>query len=564
MPASIVFDEKQVYNLFVVQGLTKVKTAEILGINRKTLTTYINENGWKQSDEAVKKNRARPNKYKINLDKNLLVELYINQNLTVEETAAQLGVNESAVRKRLMEFGISKTKEARIENAKRKFLENHPDGWADQEFRQKIEDSCVAKYGVKYPSQNLEIKEKIRETCRKNFGVDCSLQNEKVREKGVLKMLSKYGCKHPMESQEIKDRVKQTCLKNFGVENPAMSQEITDKKLRTFFKNRNNDKVDYILEVIKTSESFRNFIVTNNFTTTKQIADALNYSLCPIERYLTIYRCWDLIKHYKSAMEIEVKTFLDECGILTISTRDIISPYEIDMYSDTYKIGIEFNGNYWHCDLEKAVDYHQMKSLMAKEAGVDLIHIYEYEWNDSRRQPIIKSILKSAFGVLDKNISAVKCIIKPIVLEDAKVFCEANYLYDISMFDIGYGLFYNDELVEILCFKKADVNNNWKIVNDCCLINCCVDGGFKKLFKHFIQTIGPNCIYCDCDYNKYNGQIYENAGMAYIGLSDPDKKWIIDTQVFSDTYVQDNNFQEVAEARIFGSGFKKYLWTNIK
>lgn len=53
-----------------------------------------------------------------------------------------------------------------------------------------------------------------------------------------------------------------------------------------------------------------------------------------------------------SKVEDEIFTYLQSIGIRDIirNERTIIKPYEIDLYSPSYKIGIEFDGLKWHSD----------------------------------------------------------------------------------------------------------------------------------------------------------------------------------------------------------------------
>ena len=60
--------------------------------------------------------------------------------------------------------------------------------------------------------------------------------------------------------------------------------------------------------------------------------------------------------------------------------RKIIYPYELDIYIPSLKLAIEFNGNYYHCiDKLQSKTYHLDKSLLCREKGIRLIHIYEFE-----------------------------------------------------------------------------------------------------------------------------------------------------------------------------------------
>lgn len=81
----------------------------------------------------------------------------------------------------------------------------------------------------------------------------------------------------------------------------------------------------------------------------------------------------------------------------------IIKPYQLDIIIPNEKIAIEFNGNYWHSDkfmLKNhnltAKEYHNMKYLMAKEQGYELLFVWEYDWYEEPENIInaIKQFIK--------------------------------------------------------------------------------------------------------------------------------------------------------------------------
>lgn len=98
-----------------------------------------------------------------------------------------------------------------------------------------------------------------------------------------------------------------------------------------------------------------------------------------------------------SQAENEIADFLLLIGVKNIirGTRKIISPYEIDLFLPDFKIGIEFNGTYWHkmstlkknkpnWSIGRIKNYHSIKTNKAKRAGVTLLHIKEEDWVNKR------------------------------------------------------------------------------------------------------------------------------------------------------------------------------------
>lgn len=80
-----------------------------------------------------------------------------------------------------------------------------------------------------------------------------------------------------------------------------------------------------------------------------------------------------------STGENEVKDYIKSLGI-KIEENIKIKGVELDIYIPKLKIGIEYNGNYWHSDFQKHKNYHFNKITHFNENNIRLIMINEYEW----------------------------------------------------------------------------------------------------------------------------------------------------------------------------------------
>lgn len=86
------------------------------------------------------------------------------------------------------------------------------------------------------------------------------------------------------------------------------------------------------------------------------------------------------------------------------NTRQVINPYELDIYIPSLKRAIEFNGTYWHSDSfitkSKGVtsrEYHDMKIELCRDQGIELLYIKEEDWdNDNER---IRELIKTFISV---------------------------------------------------------------------------------------------------------------------------------------------------------------------
>ena len=90
---------------------------------------------------------------------------------------------------------------------------------------------------------------------------------------------------------------------------------------------------------------------------------------------------------------------------------------------------------------------------------------------------------------------------------------------------ITYGLFYKNELVQLMSFSKTKYNrnlkedNSWEIIRGCPGSNNIVVGGVSKLFNHFIKEHNPTRVFSYCDFNKFDGKSYNAIGMKFIGYT---------------------------------------------
>lgn len=288
-------------------------------------------------------------------------------------------------------------------------------------------------------------------------------------------------------------------------------------------------------------------------------------------------------KQYVSKGEIEIKEFVESLGI---STEKLVtgagnskdSPrFEIDIYIPDKKIGIEYNGSYYHAMNGKREgrivrSYHYNKSLLAKEKGIQLIQIWEDQWVNQK--DIIKDVLKARLGILSDNaIYARKCDVKEISNEDYKKFCEKNHVQGYHKASVKIGLYYNGELVQIASFskcrnlgrtKKETYDYEW--VRGCPASNNSVIGGTSKLFNYFVKQYNPESVLCYADWNLFNGQGYKQCGFVFNGYTGPDKFYVTphSTKRINRSLSKYREYKKlVNEKKLFecyGAGSIRFIW----
>lgn len=443
----------------------------------------------------------------------------------------------------------------------------------------KVKETQLSKYGSlgfnqwgkvkatkleKYNDENYNNRDKCKETCLVKYGAKSNLvkyatnQTKESIEKGNKTrkntVLEKYGVNSCFEIPGFNDKAQKTKkikISKFESDNDCILQSTIIEKYGQGWKSIDNE-LEYIYDDNH-----------HKYLTKESVQKVENYWLHIDGRPI----------QYRSNLEQEICDFLSEHDIPYIKNcRNVLINdnnrfYELDIYSEDYKIAIEVNGTYWHSDLFKDRYYHERKSKIAESQNIRLIHIYEHEWNNLKIRPILKSLILIAFNKLSSRIYARKCEIREISNKEAKVFNEQNHLQGHRNAQITYGLFYNNELVQLMSFSKTKYNknlkedNSWEIIRGCPGSNNIVVGGVSKLLKHFIKNNSPKNIFSYCDFNKFDGRSYEASGMKFIGYTGPDKKWVVNGQVINRSPKNYQQLKKSAQAVIWGSGSKKYLLT---
>lgn len=221
-----------------------------------------------------------------------------------------------------------------------------------------------------------------------------------------------------------------------------------------------------------------------------------------------------------SYREIEIKNFIKSIynGNIIENNRQIIKPKELDIYIPSKKVAIEFDGLFWHSTFQRddldAKTLHYNKTIECEKLGIRLIHIFEDEWIN--KQEICKSIIASALGIYKRKIFARKCEIKEVPLIIANDFLNNNHLQG-SVNGKSLGLYYNDELVQIITYGKSRfVKDELELYRMCTLLNTQVIGGFSKLMKHLNSKIISYI-----DRRLFNGNGYLKSNWKIISYSKP-------------------------------------------
>ena len=117
------------------------------------------------------------------------------------------------------------------------------------------------------------------------------------------------------------------------------------------------------------------------------------------------YNCPYCFK-YTSNKEKEILKYINSITKEKVisNSKDILNPYEIDIYIPSLKLAFEFNGIYWHTEKQgRGKEYHYNKWKGCKDKGIRLITIWEDEWDYKKNsiKKLIESILNENSQIIE-------------------------------------------------------------------------------------------------------------------------------------------------------------------
>jgi hypothetical protein len=370
-----------------------------------------------------------------------------------------------------------------IDKMRKTNLEKYGSEWqiSSKEIRSKIENTCLQRYGTKCTLTCDEQKEKAKKTKKLKYGNETFVNPEKTKQT----CLERYGVDNPAKSEIIKKKSQQTCLKKYGVEFSFQSENNVSKRRLSMIEKYG---VEYSLQ-------------------NKDLLDKMKQS--KVDHWNSLSSEERRFFKTTSKSEKEIFQFIKSFFPDAIENYRNKNFKEVDIYIPSKNFAIEYNGSYWHSFPRKSDDYHLQKTLKCQYEGIQLFHIWEWEWLNQRN--LIKSMLKAKLGIFDEIYEARKLNYKIIEWPQCIKFLDENHLQKHgkkSNFNIG--LYNNDSLLGLLTFGKSPRKNyDWELLRLCFKQNCKIIGGSQRLWAH--KPEGK--IYTFCDFSKSNGFIYKFLGM---------------------------------------------------
>lgn len=215
--------------------------------------------------------------------------------------------------------------------------------------------------------------------------------------------------------------------------------------------------------------------------------------------------------------------FIETLGVeFEVGNRNIIPPYELDIFIPSQNIAVEFNGLYWHSEEKRGSKYHYNKWLACHNKGIQLIQIWEDDWK--YRQNIVQRMIANKLGCsMEPKEYARRCRVTIENKSTALEFLERFHIQGFVAASHYYGLRdLNNDLLAICSFKKD--GSYWDLVRYATSKK--VAGGFSKILKKFRDDhAGPIKTFADLTIS--NGDLYYKTGFTLDKILDPDYSYVM-------------------------------------
>lgn len=347
------------------------------------------------------------------------------------------------------------------------------------------------------------------------------------------------------DEEKAKEVRRKTMLKKYGVEYNSQRKEIKKILCRSPLKEEVYNKLmdynwmyeEYVVKK-RTSVEMAKYLGIYYGT----VIDYLRKHNIEISGYINV-----------SACEREVEEYLTDLGMsFKSNSKNIIHPFELDIYLPNYNFAIEIDGLYWHSygikEDSKDINRHLNKTLMCLKKNINVLHITDWQWNNQNE--IVKSLITSRLN-LQQKIGARECVIKKVSSKDSKIFLDNNHLQGNIDAKINIGLYFNDELVSLLVMgvprnMSLKKNYEYEVFRFCNKNVFSVIGGFGKLLKYFKNEYKPKSILTYADRMIGEGKLYLQTGFKFLYSTNPGYFWTDGSDIIISRYkARKNNIHKL-------------------
>ena len=208
------------------------------------------------------------------------------------------------------------------------------------------------------------------------------------------------------------------------------------------------------------------------------------------------YKCF--CASQTSKLEYDVLNYIQSIydGDIVHPSTDILDGKHLDIFLPELNVAFEVNGCYWHHSDKKSIHYHENKFKMCESKGIQLIQIWEDDWNNHHSATL--NLIAAKLGCLNKlwnksfafHVGARSCHIDVVDSHVAKSFLNENHIQGAVSASFHFGLFDPLNNLRALLSVRSPKHNarmnrhigEWEIQRYATVGS--IPGGFSKLLKY--------------------------------------------------------------------------------
>ncbi len=226
------------------------------------------------------------------------------------------------------------------------------------------------------PQKIAKIQIKTQQTNLERYGVTNAFKNPEIQQKHINTLMEKYGVTNSYQIPHIKEKA---IVNSHTMEANNKRATTVKTKIKRIEKEFNCTQAQKILNKTKSCGWYQCGVV--EFLKIDGLLFVKNEDISTIMDYdNNSYNVY-------SMTEKKIVAAIKSCykGKVIENSKKIIHPKELDIYLPKLQIAVEYNGVWFHSEEAGTnKNYHLDKSLLCREKGIRLIHIYEFEDLDSQ------------------------------------------------------------------------------------------------------------------------------------------------------------------------------------
>lgn len=226
-----------------------------------------------------------------------------------------------------------------------------------------------------------------------------------------------------------------------------------------------------------------------------------------------------------SKAEQELHDYIVSLGFtVEQSDRKVLNGKELDIYIPDKKFAIEFNGLYWHNELNgRNKTYHYNKWLACKTAGVELVQIWEDDWMKNKQLVLDKLAFK--LGVSKPAVKAKqKSTVTSLTVRQAQAFLMKNDVQGAAAGAYYIGVVDAANVVSAVMVLRKSNKGFLKIVRFASVGNIVND--FDNLLIYAKKVYSPLGFMVVSDNSMSSDSFYERYGFVSDKLIEPDYMYV--------------------------------------